>query len=107
MLGLVVVDLVDGDGGVDNTWLNSLFLDDWLDGLVNVVVNVLADDLTAGTLGCLDITNLAGASELLSLGLKTLLDVRVIAVLDLAVVDCGLVMCVLLWKDLLIVDWLD
>lgn len=33
MLGLILMDLVDRDGGVDNRWLNSLLLDDRLDGL--------------------------------------------------------------------------
>lgn len=36
VLSLVVVNLVDRDGGVDNRWLDSLLLDDWLDVLVNV-----------------------------------------------------------------------
>lgn len=33
--------LVDGDGGVDVSGLDGLLLDDWLDGLVDVVVDVL------------------------------------------------------------------
>lgn len=33
VLGLVVVNLVDRDGCVDDRWLDSLLLDDWLDGL--------------------------------------------------------------------------
>jgi hypothetical protein len=36
VLGLVVMNFVDGDGGVDDGWLDSLLLDDWLDGLVDV-----------------------------------------------------------------------
>jgi len=42
VLGFVLVDFVDGDGGVDDGWLNCLLLDDWLDVLVDVVVNVFA-----------------------------------------------------------------
>ena len=33
VLGLVMMDLVDGDSGVDDRWLDSLLLDDWLDSL--------------------------------------------------------------------------
>jgi hypothetical protein len=42
VLGLVLVDFVDGNGGVDDGWLNCLLLDDGLDVLVNVVVYVFA-----------------------------------------------------------------
>jgi hypothetical protein len=35
VLGLVVMNLVDGDGGVDDGWLDGLLLDDGLNGLVN------------------------------------------------------------------------
>lgn len=33
VLRLVVVNFMDRDGSVDNRWLDSLLLDDWLDGL--------------------------------------------------------------------------
>ena len=33
MLGLVLVDLVNGDSGVDNRWLYSFLLDERLNGL--------------------------------------------------------------------------
>ena len=33
VLAFIVVDFVDGDGGVDDGWLDSLLVDDWLDGL--------------------------------------------------------------------------
>lgn len=33
VLGFVLVDLVNGDGGVDNRWLDGLLVDDRLDGL--------------------------------------------------------------------------
>jgi hypothetical protein len=36
----VVVNLVDGDSGVDNIGLNDLLVDNRLDGLVNVLVDV-------------------------------------------------------------------
>jgi len=42
VLGLILVHLVNGDGGVDDGGLDNLFLDDGLDSLVNVMVDVLA-----------------------------------------------------------------
>jgi len=42
VLGFIDVGLVDGDGGVYYGGLDSLFLNDGLNGLVNVVVNMLA-----------------------------------------------------------------
>ena len=40
VLGFIVVDFVNGDGGVDNGWLNSLLVDNWLDGLRYSLVKV-------------------------------------------------------------------
>jgi len=44
VLGFVVVDFMDGDGGVDDGGLDGLLLDDWLDVLVYVVVDVFASN---------------------------------------------------------------
>lgn len=44
VLGLVVVDLVDGDGGVCNVGFNDLLVDDGLDCFVNVVVYAFCAD---------------------------------------------------------------
>ena len=38
VLGLIMMDLVNGDGGVDDRWLDGLLLDDWLDGLEDLLV---------------------------------------------------------------------
>ena len=35
--GSVVVSFVDGDSGVDYIWLNGFFVDDGLDGFVDVL----------------------------------------------------------------------
>ena len=44
MLSLILMNLVNRDGGVNNRWLNSLFLDNRLDVLVDVVVDVFTCD---------------------------------------------------------------
>ena len=41
MLGLVMMDLVNGNSGVDDRWLDGLLLDDWLDGLGHLLVTPL------------------------------------------------------------------
>ena len=44
VLGLNVVSFVDGHGSVNDLWLDGLFVDDWNNSLVDVVVDVLAGD---------------------------------------------------------------
>lgn len=41
---LVAVNLVNWDGGVNMLPLDSLFVDNWLNNLVYVVVNMLTND---------------------------------------------------------------
>ena len=53
MLGGMVVDLMDRYGCVDDLWLYRLLLDNGLDGLVNVVVDVLASNRTRDRLSVL------------------------------------------------------
>jgi len=106
VLGGVVVDLVNGDGGVGDVRLNGLLLDHGLDGLVDVVVLVLAcndgSDLAGGgTLNPLRGVNVAGTL----LG-KTGLDLVIVAVLVAAVLDGDDVGVVLSRKNLLIEDGL-
>ena len=43
VLGLILVDLVDGNGGVDNRRLDGLLLDDWLDGPDTVLIQRASD----------------------------------------------------------------
>jgi len=42
VLSRIVVHLVDGDGCVDNLGLDNLLVHDWLDSLMDVVVDMLA-----------------------------------------------------------------
>jgi hypothetical protein len=107
VLGSVVVNLVDGDGGVDNVRLNGLLVDNGLDGLVDVVVDVLTADGGGNGLGVDSLDLSALVSELGSLGSKALLDLGVVAVLERAVLDGGKVVVVLLGKNLTVLDGLD
>jgi hypothetical protein len=107
VLGLVLVNFVDWDSGVDNRWLDSLLLDDWLDVLVNVVVNVLTGDGSTLSSLVLNITDLTSVLELSGLGSKTLLYVVIISVCDVAVLHTGHLVLVLLWENLTVLDRLD
>lgn len=107
VLSLVLVNLVDWDGGVDDGWLDSLLLDNWLNCLVDVVVNVLTSN--GGTLGgsVLGLSYSSGVLELSLLSGETLLDVSIVSVLDVAVLNTSELVRVLLWHNLLVVDRLN
>ena len=107
VLGGVVVNLVDGNGGVDNVRLDGLLVDDGLDGLVDVVVDVLTADGGCNRLRVHGLDLGALVSKLGSLGSETLLDLGVVAVLERAVLDGGKVVVVLLGEDLAVLDGLD
>lgn len=107
MLGLILVNLMDWNGGVNDGGLDGLLLDDGLDVLVDVVVNVLADNVLAGGLGVLYISDITGALELSLLCCETLTDVAVVTVLEVSLLDSTHVMCVLFWENLLVLDGLD
>jgi len=68
VLGLVLVDLVNRDGGVDNGRLDRLLLDDGLDVLVHVVVDMLACNSLALGGGTLRLADFASVLELGLLG---------------------------------------
>ena len=107
VLGFVVVDLVDGHSGVHDVWLDSLLVDHWLDGLVDVVVDMLTTDLGHGRGGVLR----RGTDRLileLSLCLREArLGVLGVTLIMGAVLDWDEVVVVLLGQDLAIVNWLD
>lgn len=107
VLGSVVVNLVDGDSGVNNVGLDGLLVDNGLDGLVDVVVDVLTADSGGNRLGVDSLKLSALVSELSSLGSEALLDLGVVAVLERAVLDGGKVVVVLLRKNLTVLDGLD
>lgn len=105
--GSVVVDLVDGDGGVDHVGLDGLLVDDGLDGLVDVVVDVLAADGSVGTLAVGSSLDYALVLEGGLLGSKIPLGGIGVPVVELAVLDGAKLRGVLLRKNLAVVDGLD
>jgi len=107
VLGRVVMDFVDGNGGVDDVRLNRLLLHDGLDRLVDVVVDVLAGDdgLNGGRVLALDADRLV--LELGGLLGEVALVLLGVVVLDLAVLDGDDLVVVLLGEDFLVLDGLD
>jgi len=67
VLGLVVVDFVDGVCGMDDGGLDGLFLYDGLNGLVDVVVNVLAGNGVSTLVRVLGLADAAGVLKLCGL----------------------------------------
>jgi len=106
VLRLILVDFMDGNSGVDDGWLDGLFLDDWLDSLVDVMMNVLSGNGWVGGRRVLDITDGSSILELGLFGSDTLLDVGVVAVLDFAVLNANLVVMMLLWENFTVLNGL-
>jgi hypothetical protein len=104
---LVVVNLVDRNGGVNNVGLNGLLLNDGLDGLMDVVVDVLTTDGSSSALAvrCSVYTTLILEACLL-LDKAPLCRV-VVTVVELAVLNGTELSSVLLRKNLAVLDRLN
>lgn len=103
----VVMHLVDGNGGVGNVWLNGLLVDDWLDGLVDVVVHVLTANGWSLAGGVLALNTLGRVAELGGGLVQLAVDIGLVAMLEVAVLDTDQVVVVLLWESLGVLNWLD
>jgi len=102
-----VVDLVNGNSGVDDSLLNDLLLDDRLNSLVDVDVLVFCDKLRLDDMGVLDLGLRAGVAELSLLLGETSLYALLVVVVELAVLDSRLLVLVALRQDFLVLDRLD
>jgi hypothetical protein len=106
VLGLVVVRLVDRDGGVDDVRLDGLLVDYGLDGLVEMVVNMLSLDNGGMGLCASGIVDNPLITETLGLGCEPATGLLVVAVVKLAVLHAAELVVVLLRQNLLGFDWL-
>jgi len=100
----IVVDLMNGDSGVNNIGLDNLLLHDWLNGLVNVVVHVFTSDGWRDTLALGSSFYNTLILELSLLLNKVPLGRVVIAVVKLAVLYGTKLSSVRLGKDLTVVN---
>jgi hypothetical protein len=98
---------VDGDNSVDDFWGDGLLVDDWLDGLVDVMVNMLALNPWGNSCGMFGLVGVGGVLELGSLTLQSLTRLMVVAVVELLVDGIFHHMVMLLREDLLMLDRLD
>jgi len=105
VLWLIVVNLVHGNSGVHNGWLDSLLLNDRLDGLVDMVMMMLTGNGWCNGMSLFCCGNLTLILELSYLGGDLVMDALVISMVMLSVLSSSNVVMVLSWKDLLILDW--
>ena len=121
VLGFIVVDFVDWDSGVDNGWLNSLLVDDWLNclmcvlvkyiyawvaatDLVDVVVNMLPSDDWRNGVAFLSSTCCSSVLELHTLLLKACLNGIGVTVVMLSVFNGNNIVGVLFWEDFAVLN---
>jgi hypothetical protein len=104
---LVMVNLMDGDSGVDDVGLNSLLLDNGLDSLVDVVVDVLSAYGGSNTLAVGGVLNAALVSKASLVVDQSPLSRIGIAVVKLAVLNSTELSSVLLWENLTVLDGLN
>ena len=107
VLGLILMDFVNRDRSVNNRWLDSFFLHDSLDALVDVVVHMLAGDSRSRRRAVLCLADCVGILELCLLSGKAFFNMGVVAVLDVAMFDAGHLVSVLFWERLAVLDGLD
>ena len=106
VLCFILVNLMDRDSGVHNRRLNSLLLDNRLDVLMHMVVDMFACNRWSDSGAASRLADDTCVFELGSLVSEVFLDVRVVAVLDLAMVNGSHVVGVLLGEDFLLEDGL-
>jgi hypothetical protein len=107
VLSLILVNFMNWFGSMYNRRLNGIFLNDWLNVFVNMVVDVFACDGWGCGGGVLSISNCASVLELSLLSSETLLYMRIISMFDVTVLSFVLAVRVLLWENFAILDRLD
>jgi len=107
VLCLVLVHLMNGHSSVDDRGLNGLLLNYRLDVFMDVVVDVLASNGWIGRRGVLGISDSTSILELGLLSCETLLDVLIVAVLQVTSLNAGHLVVMLLWENLAVLDRLN
>jgi len=105
--GCIVMNLVYGDSGVDNIWLDNLLVDDGLNGLVDVVMNMLSTNRGCYALALGGTLNAAFVPELGLLLNEIPLGRVVVAVVKLAVLYGTKLGGVCLGENLTVLDGLN
>jgi hypothetical protein len=102
-----MVDLMDGNGGVNNFGSNSLLVDDWLNILMDVVVDTFSLDSRCNRLRLLGVKDRGSILELRGLFLKPTLNLIVVAMIEFLLLNRGHLMVVFLGTNFTVMDWLN
>lgn len=103
----VVYILMDGLGGVHNLWLDDLLVDHGHDGLVDMVVDVLASDGRGSGLCVVGFLNTSGVLEMTKFGRESLFGFSLVLVVEFSFFGGQDVVGVLLRKSFLVRQGLD
>jgi len=106
VLCCTVVCLVDGDCSVDDFWLDRLLVNDGLNGLMHMVVDMLACSHGESGLRVVCLSCGGGVLEFGGFACETLFRLRLVVVVEFAVLDGNHVVGVLLGEDLLVLEGL-
>lgn len=107
VLGGVVVDFVDGDGGVDDVGLDGLLVDDGLNGLMDMMMDMLASNGRLGSSGMLSLNPFDGILVLRLLSSKRLLHLIGTVMFEVSVLNADEVVVMLLRQNFSVIDGLD
>jgi len=105
--GRLVMDLVDRDSGVDDVGLDRLLVDYRLDGLVDMMMDVLSGNSGSCALRLGSGVDASLVPETLLLGSKSLLGLAGVPVIEFALLNSPDISLVLLWKHLAVLNGLD
>lgn len=106
MLSGIVVNFVDGDCGMDDLRLNGFLLHYWLNGLMDMVVDMLALNNRSPALGVRGLGHMALVLQFLSLTLHGPLSGLTVTIIEFSMLDPGNVVFVLFRKDLPVLNGL-
>lgn len=102
-----MVNLVDGNSGVYDLGLDGLLVDNWLNSLVDVMVDVLACNGSSLGSGVCGLVSGRGILKLLELSLHTLLCLSLVVVSELSLNLGDDVVNMLLRQLFSMLDWLN
>ena len=96
VLGFVLVNFMDRNGSVYDRRLDCFLLNNWLNVLMNMVVDMLASNSLGLSGAALNIAYFPSAFELSSLRCKTFFDMTIVSVFDVALLNSTQVVCMFL-----------
>jgi hypothetical protein len=99
--------LMDGNNSVNDFWGNGLLVDDWLDSLMDMMMNMLALDSRCSSCGVSGLVGVGGVLKLGSLTLESEASLIMVVVVELLVDGILHDVVMLLREDFLMLNRLD